>query len=94
MGNAIYIGLTWTLVFSILAFLLFGYDKGAAGSRGTRVPESVLLLVTLAGGWPGTLLAQRVFRHKTIKATFNRKLVMVVILSIATTVVIARTVFH
>ncbi len=41
--------------------------RGAAvGGRG-RIPEAVLLAVDAAGGRPGAVVAQRTWRHKTVK---------------------------
>jgi uncharacterized membrane protein YsdA (DUF1294 family) len=57
---------------SALCFLVYGWDKMAAGRAEARVPENLLHLFALAGGWPGGLIAQRVFRHKTIKQSFRR----------------------
>jgi uncharacterized membrane protein YsdA (DUF1294 family) len=39
--------------------------------RGWRTQESKLHLVALLGGWPGALLAQDLFRHKSRKAQFQ-----------------------
>ena len=36
-----------------------------------RTPESTLHAIDLAGGWPGALVARRVFRHKTTKQPFR-----------------------
>ena len=57
---------------SILAFLMYGLDKSSARSHGRRIPEQTLHMVSLLGGWPGALVAQKVFRHKTQKAAFQR----------------------
>ena len=58
------------VVTSIISFLAYGWDKFRAARDGRRVPEKTLHLIDLAGGWPGGLLARRVFRHKTIKRSF------------------------
>jgi uncharacterized membrane protein YsdA (DUF1294 family)/cold shock CspA family protein len=55
---------------SIAAFVAYGLDKGAALSGRWRTPESTLHLLSLAGGWPGALLAQQILRHKTSKQSF------------------------
>lgn len=58
-------------VLSGVAFVVYGADKAAA-ERGTwRTSESTLHLLVLAGGWPGALIAQRWFRHKTRKQPFR-----------------------
>lgn len=56
---------------SAVAFLFYGLDKRAATRGGWRTSEARLHLFELLGGWPGALLAQRVFRHKTRKAEFQ-----------------------
>jgi uncharacterized membrane protein YsdA (DUF1294 family) len=56
---------------SVLALVLYGRDKAAAGSGRWRTPESTLHVVALFGGWPGALLAQRIYRHKTRKQPFR-----------------------
>lgn len=59
------------VVMSLIAFVMYGVDKSAAERGHWRTPELTLHLVSLAGGWPGALLAQRVFRHKTRKQPFQ-----------------------
>lgn len=58
-------------VISIVTFLLYRYDKDAAQHGRWRTKESSLLLLGLAGGWPGAVVAQRVLRHKTRKRSFQ-----------------------
>src|SRR5262249_5284466 len=59
------------LVASAVAFAAYGLDKSAARGGRWRTPESTLHFFALIGGWPGALLAQRVFRHKSRKAEFQ-----------------------
>lgn len=56
---------------SLLAFAAYALDKTAARAGRWRTRESTLHLLALIGGWPGALLAQRQFRHKTSKASFR-----------------------
>ncbi len=56
---------------SVVAFLLYWSDKRKARAEQWRTPESVLHALELAGGWPGALLAQQLFRHKTRKVSFQ-----------------------
>ena len=58
-------------IVSVLAFFLYWSDKRKARADSWRTPENVLHAVELAGGWPGALLAQQVFRHKTRKVSFQ-----------------------
>jgi uncharacterized membrane protein YsdA (DUF1294 family) len=55
---------------SVASFAAFGFDKRRATTGGRRVPERTLLLLAFLGGWPGSILAQRQFRHKTQKVSF------------------------
>lgn len=60
-----------TLLFSVLALGMFAVDKYRARTGGRRTPESVLHTIELLGGWPGSLLAQRTFRHKNRKIAYQ-----------------------
>lgn len=57
-------------IMSIITLIMYGLDKAAARRRESRISERSLLLCGLACGWPGAMLAQRLFRHKTIKPSF------------------------
>ena len=54
--------------------LLYGLDKIAARNGRRRIPENILHLLALLGGWPGAAVAQRLFHHKTGKRAFQRVL--------------------
>ncbi|WP_238984586.1 DUF1294 domain-containing protein [Billgrantia kenyensis] len=56
---------------SAITFAIYGIDKAAAGKGRRRTPEATLLFAGLIGGWPGALVAQRLFRHKTRKQPFQ-----------------------
>ncbi|MFO0796596.1 MAG: DUF1294 domain-containing protein [Gemmataceae bacterium] len=59
-------------VASAAAFAAYGFDKRRAGTPGARrIPERTLHVLALAGGWPGALVAQKQFRHKTQKTRFR-----------------------
>ncbi len=63
-----------TLVYvsaSIATFCLYWSDKASAIRGRWRTQESTLHLGELLGGWPGALLAQQVFRHKTRKPSYQ-----------------------
>jgi uncharacterized membrane protein YsdA (DUF1294 family) len=59
------------LVLSAITFIAYAVDKATAVSGRWRTKESSLLLLGLLGGWPGGMLAQQVFRHKTSKVSFR-----------------------
>ncbi len=54
----------WILAFSVTTFSLFGFDKGMAKAGKDRVPENVLHLFTILGGFPGQFFGRLLFRHK------------------------------
>lgn len=56
---------------SLLAYVAYAMDKSAARRGAWRTKESTLHLLALAGGWPGALIAQRRFRHKSRKQSFQ-----------------------
>lgn len=56
---------------SVVTFILYAMDKSAAGKDGRRIPESTMHLLSLLGGWPGALVAQRLLKHKSTKASFQ-----------------------
>ncbi|GAA1055302.1 hypothetical protein GCM10017608_24230 [Agromyces luteolus] len=62
----------WYGAASLVAFTAYGADKAAAQRSAPRVAEQTLHLVDLAGGWPGAIVAQQLFRHKTRKRSFRR----------------------
>ena len=55
---------------SNLAFLAYGLDKSAAVADRWRWSEKSLHWIALLCGWPGALIGQHAFRHKSRKASF------------------------
>jgi len=62
--------LLFAIPLTSINFLLFGYDKFQAKRNGWRIPERVLLGLTILGGGIGGLAGMLVFRHKTRKNVF------------------------
>jgi uncharacterized membrane protein YsdA (DUF1294 family) len=56
---------------SVVTYLAYANDKYAAQTGRWRTKEGTLLLLGLAGGWPGGLSAQYRYRHKTKKISFQ-----------------------
>jgi uncharacterized membrane protein YsdA (DUF1294 family) len=71
------------LVMSVGGFVAYGVDKSAAKAGRGRVSEQTLLTLGLLGGWPGALIAQQVFRHKTRKRSFRRMFWLTVLINVA-----------
>lgn len=57
---------------SVMTFILYGLDKLFAIKGWGRISEKTLHLYALLGGWPGSNIAQEVFKHKTSKSNFRR----------------------
>ncbi len=70
------------LVTSILSFVVYAVDKKAATNGGWRISESSLLALGIIGGWPGAIIGQQAFRHKTRKAGFRSAFWGTVILNV------------
>ena len=71
------------LAASLTAAAAYGIDKSAAQSGRWRTSERTLHVLALIGGWPGALIAQRVFRHKSRKQSFRAAFVATVALNCA-----------
>ena len=69
-------------VMSLVCFIAYGLDKRRAGNGGRRVSERALHLMAFLGGWPGALIGQRQFRHKTQKVPFRIVFWLVVVVHI------------
>lgn len=67
---------------SAASFILYGLDKRAARRGDARLSERSLHVLALAGGWPGALLGQQVWRHKSIKPGFRRWFWVSVVLNV------------
>jgi uncharacterized membrane protein YsdA (DUF1294 family) len=57
--------LAWLAAWSVAAFAIYGLDKGLARANGPRVPELVLHLLAVVGGFAGGWLGMATFRHKS-----------------------------
>ena len=71
------------LVASLLTFIMYAADKSAAKEGRWRTKESTLHLISLAGGWPGALIAQQKLRHKSVKQSFRSAFWITVLLNCA-----------
>lgn len=78
----------WLLLINVLTLAMYGADKMAARRAMRRVPEATLLVFGLIGGWPGAIIGQQLFRHKTQKQPFKTYFVVSVIVSISAMVAV------
>jgi uncharacterized membrane protein YsdA (DUF1294 family) len=74
---------------SIGCFIVYAIDKSAARQGAWRTPESTLLLLGLACGWPGAVLAQAWLRHKSAKPSFQWLFWLTVVLNLTAFVYLA-----
>ena len=58
------------IIINVVSFTLFGWDKVKSMRKTYRIPENILLLVSVLGGCFGGLLAMKLFHHKTQKKKF------------------------
>ena len=70
------------LLFNVVTFCLFWWDKDAARNGGWRVSEASLLQFAFLGGSLGAVAAQRLLRHKTRKEPFRTHLMAILVLHV------------
>lgn len=74
--------LWWWAIWGVTTFLYYGFDKRQAQSGGWRVPESILLLLPLIGGFIGGWAGMFGFRHKTQHTRFLVIMIVATILNL------------
>jgi uncharacterized membrane protein YsdA (DUF1294 family) len=67
---------------SVFTFVVYGIDKYKAKRNKVRVPESTLHIYSVLGGWPGAMIGQHVFRHKTVKQPFKKNLYVSIVMNV------------
>lgn len=75
--------LVFYLALSLITFGAYALDKSAAQKGAWRTQESTLHLFSLAGGWPGALIAQQKLRHKSKKKSFRFVFWVTVVLNLS-----------
>lgn len=76
LNPLIYVAAVYVLM-SIVSFITMARDKQIAQRNARRlkatgrVPERTLHVLELLGGWPGSLTAQRIIRHKTQQRAYQ-----------------------
>ncbi|MCE0364818.1 DUF1294 domain-containing protein [Klebsiella pneumoniae] len=75
----------WFLLSSLLTWLIYGADKLAARKAWRRVPGAGNHAAGAGpgGSWPGAILGQQCFRHKTQKQPFRTRFFISVALNVA-----------
>ena len=62
----------WVGTLSLITIFYYARDKAKAQNNSWRISEDKLQLFSVLGGWPGAIVAQQLFRHKTAKKSFQR----------------------
>jgi len=65
---------------NVAAFTLYAYDKYKSSRGGERVSEKELHTFSLLGGFLGATLGMGFFSHKTNKASFLLKHILIILL--------------
>jgi len=71
LGSTAFLIASFYFIASLMTFIVYTIDKSAAKKGHWRVKERTLHLLSLIGGWPGALIAQKILRHKSIKQPFR-----------------------
>jgi len=66
-----------------LSVIFYGMDKLAAMKQWQRTPEKHFYLLAVCGGWPGSIIGQMIFHHKTSKVSFRRWFYAMMLLNIS-----------
>ena len=75
---------------NLATFIAYGADKKAAEKGEWRVPEVQLHALEFLGGWPGAIMAQKFFHHKTKKRSFRLMFWLMLVLEAAAVYIILR----
>ena len=71
LKNHIFFYIGYLVGVSLVAFFAYVIDKGKAKRGAWRIPEKVLLTLSLIGGATGGYVAMNLVRHKTQKWNFH-----------------------
>lgn len=79
-----YIVKAYIVLINIITYIVYAYDKRQAKNHKWRVKESTLLLLALAMGSIGALIAMYTLRHKTRHRKFTIGVPLILIINIFT----------
>ena len=69
----------YTLIFitvNLISFIMMAIDKKKAKKRLARISENSFLVLSALGGFVGIYIAGSLLRHKTIKRSFQFKILL------------------
>ena len=79
---------------NIVTIVAYYVDKRAAIKGKWRVPEFDLHTLEFLGGWAGALLAQKMFRHKTKKKSYQSTFIFLIFAELACIIFIIKYLFY
>ena len=86
LGFKYFVSLDWMSSYlasiNIIVLFILGLDKGLAQSQSIRVPEKVLLGLSLLGGSIGAIIGMKLVRHKIRKDRFVFQIGVILIIQI------------
>ena len=89
VGRVAYFAPLIYIAMSGITLFAYAIDKSAAMNDRWRITEQSLHLLEVLGGWPGALLAQQWFRHKSRKLSFRIEFWLCAIANVAALVLYA-----
>ena len=75
--------LIYYFFFSSVTFFIYYIDKSAAKNKQRRISENTLHLLSIFGGWPGAIFAQKMLHHKSKKLSFRITFFVTILLNIS-----------
>lgn len=88
LQNIYLLSAIYLITLNLITFIFYGWDKYQATKGNQRISEKTLLLFGLFGGWIGAIVAQKLFRHKTVKQPFRSWFFFTIFLNLLTIAVI------
>lgn len=68
------------VIINLISFIMMVIDKRNAKKRAIRIPEISFLVLSALGGFVGVSIGSSLFRHKTLKRSFQFKILFGVLI--------------
>lgn len=82
------------IIYNIITFFVYGYDKYCAKRKKWRVPEKLLILIAFWFGGIGAFLGMQLFRHKTKHIKFKLLIPVFLVVQIIILCIYIKTVIY
>ena len=69
----------YLIIINVIGFIICFIDKHKAKKHKYRIPENILLLISLIGGCFGFFIGMLLFHHKTKKTKFYITIPLIII---------------